>query len=96
MSLSKGFTLSTIALAAMMGGISLAHADMYSDRLKAEQSAKSKAQTQQRLIDEPEFTGSIRPPMTPEGMPTCSYDTFYWNTIYACDPAHQGLPDYKD
>lgn len=94
MSYIKGFKISTIALAAMMGGISLAHADMYSDRLKAEQSAKSK--TQQRVIEEPEFTGSIRPPLTPEGKPTCSYDTFYWNTIYACDPAHQGLPDYKD
>ena len=48
------------------------------------------------MIEEPEFTGSIRPPMTQEGVSTCSYDTFYWNTIYACDPEHQGLPDYKD
>ena len=83
-----------MALATLIGGISIAQADMYTDRMKADQSAKSKSQTQ--IIEEPEFTGSIRPPMTQEGVPTCSYDTFYWNTIYACDPEHQGLPDYKD
>lgn len=94
MSFRKHLTGYSLALATLIGGISIAQADMYTDRMKADQSAKSKSQTQ--IIEEPEFTGSIRPPMTQEGVPTCSYDTFYWNTIYACDPEHQGLPDYKD
>ncbi len=94
MSFRKHLTGYSLALATLIGGISIAQADMYTDRMKADQSAKSKSQTQ--MIEEPEFTGSIRPPMTQEGVPTCSYDTFYWNTIYACDPEHQGLPDYKD
>ena len=94
MSFRKHLTGYSLALATLIGGISIAQADMYTDRMKADQSAKSKSQPQ--MIEEPEFTGSIRPPMTQEGVPTCSYDTFYWNTIYACDPEHQGLPDYKD
>ena len=94
MSFRKHLTGYSLALATLIGGISIAQADMYTDRMKADQSAKSKSQHQ--MIEEPEFTGSIRPPMTQEGVPTCSYDTFYWNTIYACDPEHQGLPDYKD
>ena len=94
MSFRKHLTGYSLALATLIGGSSIAQADMYNDRMKADQSAKSKSQTQ--MIEEPEFTGSIRPPMTQEGVPTCSYDTFYWNTIYACDPEHQGLPDYKD
>ena len=94
MSFRKHLTGYSLALATLIGGISIAQADMYTDRMKADQSAKSKSQTQ--IIEEPEFTGSIRPPMTQEGVSTCSYDTFYWNTIYACDPEHQGLPDYKD
>ena len=94
MSFRKHLTGYSLALATLIGGISIAQADMYTDRMKADQSAKSKSQ--QQMIEEPEFTGSIRPPMTQEGVPTCSYDTFYWNTIYACDPEHQGLPDYED
>ena len=94
MSFRKHLTGNSLAMATLIGGISIAQADMYTDRMKADQSAKSKSQ--QQMIEEPEFTGSIRPPMTQEGVPTCSYDTFYWNTIYACDPEHQGLPDYKD
>ena len=94
MSFRKHLTGYSLALATLIGGISIAQADMYTDRMKADQSATSKSQ--QQMIEEPEFTGSIRPPMTQEGVPTCSYDTFYWNTIYACDPEHQGLPDYKD
>ena len=94
MSFRKHLPGYSLALATLIGGISIAQADMYTDRMKADQSAKSKSQ--QQMIEEPEFTGSIRPPMTQEGVPTCSYDTFYWNTIYACDPEHQGLPDYKD
>jgi len=94
MSFRKHLTGYSLALATLIGGISIAQADMYTDRMKADQSAKSKSQ--QQMIEEPECTGSIRPPMTQEGVPTCSYDTFYWNTIYACDPEHQGLPDYKD
>ncbi len=94
MSFRKHLTGYSLALATLIGGISIAQADMYTDRMKADQSAKSKSQ--QQMIEEPEFTGSIRPPMTQEGVPTCSYDTFYWNTIYACDPEHRGLPDYKD
>ena len=94
MSFRKHLTGYSLALATLIGGISIAQADMYTDRMKADQSAKSKSQ--QQMIEEPEFTGPIRPPMTQEGVPTCSYDTFYWNTIYSCDPEHQGLPDYKD
>lgn len=96
MSMRKSIAGCALAFATVFGVVSIAHADMYSDRLKAEQSAKSKTQTQRQMIEEPEFTGSIKPPMTQEGVPTCSYDVFYWNTIYACDPEHQGLPDYKD
>lgn len=96
MSFRKHLTSYSLALAALIGATSLAQADTYTDRLKAEQSAKTKTKQQQRLIEEPEYTGSIKPPMTQDGVPTCSYDTFYWNTIYACDPEHQGLPDYKD
>jgi hypothetical protein len=96
MTYGKYLNISVLAFAAVLGIASIAHADAYTDRMKAEQLERSRVQNQQRLIDEPEFTGSIKQPMTQGGVPTCSDDTFYWNTIYACDPAHQGLPDYRD
>ena len=44
MSFRKHLTGYSLALATLIGGISIAQADMYTDRMKADQSAKSKSQ----------------------------------------------------
>jgi hypothetical protein len=73
--------------------VQMAHADAFSDRLRNDPTAVPRQRTVQQPMTEPEITRSLRQGTGESNTPMCSYDMYYWNTIYACDPAHQGLPD---
>ena len=90
--------LKTFALVSLssLSLIQMAHADAFSDRLRTDPTAVPRQGTYQRNFMEPEITRSLSAAPGESNTPMCSYDTYYWNTIYACDPAHQGLPDYSD
>lgn len=74
----------------------IAHADEFSERLKTDPTAVPRAGTYQRPVMDPEVTRSLSSTPGESTTPMCSYDVYYWNTIYACDPEHQGLPDQRD
>ena len=82
--------LSAIAAAAFIGLTSYASADMLSDHLKNDPSAINRSTTNNpnvKLLRDPEYTGSLRVEGATRALTAvCSYDTFYWNTIYACNP----------
>jgi len=82
--------LSAMAAAALIGLTSYASADMLSDRLKNDPSAINRSTTNNpnvKLLRDPEYTGSLRVEGATHALTAvCSYDTFYWNTIYACNP----------
>jgi len=77
----------TLALltAATCGLSAFARADAFSDHLKTDPSAIDRPM--QNRMAEPEYTGSLKAnPMQPQLTKKCSYDSYYWGTIYACDP----------
>jgi hypothetical protein len=77
----------TLIVAAACGLSAFAYADAFSDHLRTAPSAIDRPM--QNRMAEPEYTGSFRTnPMQPQLTKRCSYDTYYWGTIYACDPTH--------
>jgi hypothetical protein len=85
-----GFIASVI-----VGLTSAAHADFFSERLKHDPTAIQRPKPAQPYGEEPMYTGTMRKKNVENpATDLCSYDTFYWNTIYACDPEHQGLTDF--
>lgn len=87
--------LKTIVLVSVssLSLVQMAHADEFSDRLRNDPTAVPRRGILQQPMTDPEITRSLRQGTDESNTPMCSYDLHYWNTIYACDPAHQGLPD---
>ena len=86
-----------LIVTASLGFMAIGHAEPFSDRLKTDPTAIARPKSTVMPVVS-EITRSLR---TPEELniyatPICSYDVFYWNTIYACDPAHQGRPEYEN
>jgi hypothetical protein len=95
MPMTKPKVLVGMIATAFVGLTSMAHADIFSERLKNDPTAihRPKPQT---YGEEPMFTGSMKKKSVEQpSTDLCSYDTFYWNTIYACDPEHQGNTDFS-
>jgi hypothetical protein len=82
--------LSAMAAAAFIGLTSYASADTLSDHLKKDPSAINRSTTNNpylKLLRDPEYTGSLRIEGAAHALTAvCSYDPFYWNSIYACNP----------
>ena len=83
-------TLSAIAAVAVIGLANTARADVLLDHLRNDPSVINRSQTNNpnmRLLRDPEYTGSLRVEGAEHPLTTiCSYESFYWNTIYACNP----------
>jgi hypothetical protein len=81
-----------IAAATIISLVSYAHADPLMDRLRNDPSIIKRSTTNNpnmKLLNEPEFTGSLRVEGAEHSLTSiCSYDTFYWNTVYACNPEY--------
>ena len=93
----KGLLRATLVFTASLGLLAVGHADPFGDRLKNDPTAI--ARPKNTVIPmESEVTRSLRVPGEPDiyATPICSYDVYYWNTIYACDPAHQGRPEFEN
>jgi hypothetical protein len=87
----RKISLIALGVGILAASITTAHADQYTDRLKTDPTAIKRPLATQPMMTEPQYTGSLkRTPIMEQGFNKCSYDAFYWNTIYACDPAHQG------
>ena len=82
-----------IAVAAT-GSALWAQSDPFLERLRTDPSAIPRPHAS-GMPPETEVTRSLRSQDRPYQTPYCSYDAYYWNTIYACDPARQGLPQYE-
>ena len=83
--------LMVLGLGLLATSIPIAHADQYTDRLRTDPTAIQRPRAPQTMMNEPQYTGSLKKtPVMEQGVNKCSYDTYYWNTIYACDPDHQG------
>ncbi len=81
--------LGALILITTLGFSVHANADPYSERLQSDPTAINRPGTSKMMPREPEFTGSLRTPSLEHQLTQkCSYDTYYWETIYACDPAH--------
>jgi hypothetical protein len=84
-------SLIVLGLGMLVTSISMAHADQYTDRLRTDPTAIQRPRAPQSIMTEPQYTGSLKKtPIIEQGFNKCSYESYYWNTIYACDPAHQG------
>jgi hypothetical protein len=90
-------TRASLIATAILGFMAVGHADPFSDRLKTDPTAIARPNSTIMPM-ESEITRSLRAPGEPDpyATPICSYDVYYWNTIYACDPDHQGRPNYSD
>lgn len=93
----KSLISTTLVVAASLGFMAVGHADPLGDRLKTDPSAIARPNSTLMPM-ESEITRSLRVPgeSDPYATPICSYDVYYWNTIYACDPAHQGRPEFEN
>lgn len=93
----KSLISTTLFVAASLGFMAVGHADPFGDRLKTDPSAIARPNSTLMPM-ESEITRSLRVPGEPDpyATPICSYDVYYWNTIYACDPAHQGRPEFEN
>ena len=80
----------TIAAITVLGLTSYAVADPLMDHLRNDPSVINRSTTNNpnmKMLRDPEFTGSLRVEGADRPLTTiCSYDSFYWNTIYACNP----------
>ena len=87
----RKMSLIVLGLGMLTASISMAHADQYTDRLRTDPTAIQRPRATQPVMTEPQYTGSLKKtPIMDQGFNKCSYDMFYWNTIYACDSSHQG------
>jgi hypothetical protein len=92
--MSRVLHLKSVALAAvtMIGLISYASADPLLDHLRKDPTIIKRSTTNNpnmKLSNELEFTGSLRVEGAEHPLTSiCSYDSFYWNTIYACNPEY--------
>jgi hypothetical protein len=79
-----------IAAVTMIGLMSYANADPLLDHLRSDPSVIKRSTTHNpnmKFLNEPEYTGSLRVEGAEHSLtPICSYESFYWNTIYACNP----------
>jgi len=92
MSRNQIFKNSILAFVILTGFTSYASADPLSDRLRNDPSLIDRSTTNNPNFlhaGEPEFTGSLKNPGEQQMLTSkCSYDSFYWETIYACNPAY--------
>lgn len=92
--MSRIHHIKSVAIAAvtMMGLITYANADPLLDHLRNDPSVVKRSTTNNpnmKMLKEPEYTGSLRGEGPTRPLTSiCSYDTFYWNTIYACNPEY--------
>jgi len=92
MTQSKRLRLTAYVLTSLTGLTSFAYADAFSDRLRTDPTAIQRPPVSREMLAEPLYTESLRAPSGTVALPqTCSYDTFYWNTIYACSPEYNPL-----
>ena len=85
--------LAFVAVAATGSAVG-AQSDPFLERLRTNPTAIPRPHAS-GMPPESEVTRSLRAQVRPSQTPYCSYDASYWNTIYACDPARQGLPQYE-
>lgn len=93
----KSLSRAALVMVASLGFLTSGHADSFSDHLRNDPTAIQRPLSTVEPM-ESEVTRSLREPgeVNVYATPICSYDSYYWNTIYACDPAHQGRRDYED
>ena len=94
---TKSLSRAALIVIASLGFLTTSHADEFIDHLRNDPTAIQRPKSTIGPM-ESEVTRSLRGGGQVDiyATPTCSYDTYYWNTIYACDPAHQGRPDYDN
>jgi hypothetical protein len=89
---SKPLRLTAVVLTGLAGLTSFAYADAFSDRLRTDPTAIPRPPVSRQMLSEPVYTESLRAPAGTVVLPqTFSYDSFYWNTIYACSPEYNPL-----
>lgn len=81
-------------ISVLAGSAAWAQSDPFFERLRTDPTAIPRPHSSV-MPPESEVTRSLRVQDYPSQTPYCSYDSYYWNTIYACDPAHQGLPQFE-
>ena len=94
---TRSLSRATLVVIASLGFLTSGYASEFSEHLRNDPTAIPRPKSTIGPMDS-EVTRSLRTPGEVDvyATPICSYDTFYWNTIYACDPAHQGRQDFEN
>ena len=87
----KKTTILALSAGILAASVSMAYADQYSEKIKTDPTAVLRSSIPAVATTDPQYTGSLKMGQpAPKATTKCSYEKFYWNTVFACDPEHTG------